>query len=450
MCQRELGFASRNRCCWLVLLGLLVPCSALSAPTSRAVLVVEPALLESGVLGPLVHRLSSDWLLLTPQDLPFIAAPDPGCRGDSDAAQAMVSLLDDGMRLYFEDTDLPGASATFLRAFEALERVPCALAERPADRDRMGVAGLLLIRMAMHAGQSERAEALARRFCARLGADEAARADVPPDVQTFVAGVRRTMEADVVPLRLFVRNRAGGGSLRLLVDGIRVGDGSVEGEAAWGVMPGWHTITVQSEGGQAWTRRVEVADAGLDLAIDLDLSRLFEPLDSWPGVTGEDSAALARLAVQARATVLFVDRLGDGSVRVEAIPAGDKDFQGEVLHVKPGRDQADTWVVEVPGRAGPRRTWAWPWVTGVLSAGLLSGGIALNVQANRDAQAITNGSNRLEDQRLRRAGSIACYSLAAASAVSTVLLGVLRPRKAETLAVVPLDGGVAVGVVTTF
>ena len=42
--------------------------------------------------------------------------------------------------------------------------------------------------------------------------------------------------------------------------------------------------------------------------------------------------------------------------------------------------------------------------------------------ANGDAQAVNDGTNRLDLQRQRRAGAIACYALAAASAASTVVV----------------------------
>jgi hypothetical protein len=97
-----------------------------------------------------------------------------------------------------------------------------------------------------------------------------------------------------------------------------------------------------------------------------------------------------------------------------------------------------------------RKAWPWPWVTGAASAGLLAAGIVLNVEANRAADAVNSGTNHLSDWRTRRAGSIACYALAAAAGAGTVVLAVLGRPAAERVVVAPLPGGAQVAVGGSF
>jgi len=133
---------------------------------------------------------------------------------------------------------------------------------------------------------------------------------------------------------------------------------------------------------------------------------------------------------------------------VVADPSG-RPLPGIVLRLE--RAGGDGSVLAIAsGPLARRKPWPWPWVTGAASAGLLAAGIVLNVQANRSADAVNAGTNRLDDWRSRRAGSIACYTLAAAAGAGTIVLAILGRPAAERVVLSPIPGGAAAGVHGTF
>jgi hypothetical protein len=431
---------------------VLLAALLLHAPEARtappALLVVDPPPSGPGATAEILalrNRLAVAWDLRGPGDLPSVAVPDPGCAAGSPVGAAIASDVDEGMRRFYEDTDLAGAVEAFDRALDALGRTPCALAGRPEDRARLVAGSLLRIRIAMQAGPAERANERARRVCGLIGDDEVARADVPPDVRAYVEGVRTGLHAAAASLRVTPVADRGAPATGLLVDGI-----PLDGAASLPVTPGDHVVSVvPAPGGDVRSLRVRVPPGGLAVALDLDLSRALEPGDGFWTLRAGEAVDATRIAAGVGIPVLLARRDATGW-RVDVAPAAPGGFAGEALRAAPHPSRADALAAIVRGPRALRRASPWPWVSGAAAAGLLAGGVALNVLANRDADAINGGTNRLDDRRDRRAGAIACYALSGAAALTAVVLAVVRPAARETLAVVPVEGGAAIGLGTTF
>lgn len=446
--RRVLGVAAVG------LVAAALPSLAVADSRPSALLVVDRRVADDPSAGAglrsILQELDGDWQLIDPGTLPFVAWPDPDCASDGPELAGLVREVREGLRRYYDDTDLPGAASAFSRAMDRLARSPCILAHRDEERTLAVAAGLLWVRILRQRGPSADAWRAAERLCERFSSEEIAGADVPPDEKAFVESVRNDRVGTTVPLRVRLDGGSDADGVRLLIDGIEVAASDRDG---FRVIPGRRAVSVVLPDGRVLTSRSDVGSKGGEATIDLDVSvALFRVGTDVPAVGVRSEGVLRRLASRSAAVVLFLGMAEDGSSRIAAIPTGSDDGFASPspggLSPMAGMEVASS-LPAVEARSS-RRPWAWPWVTGALSAGLLSAGVSLNVLANRDADAVNAGTNRLDDFRARRAGAIACYSLAGASVAATVLLAVLRPEVKRTPSVAPVEGGVVLGLGGSF
>jgi hypothetical protein len=435
-------------------IALIPPAVTAADPMPEALLAIDPQVLAGPDAGPglrvILDELAADRRLIDPETLSFLAWPDPGCTAQGDEAVLLIRDVREGLRRYFDDTDLPGAAAAIGRGLGRLARSPCLLAHRDEDRAVVLTAGLLWVRILKQGSAPADARPAAELLSERFSPAEVARADVPPDAKAFVESVRDERAPTRVALRVRFRGAQEGEGTRLLIDGIEVPAAERDGIR---VVPGRRAVSAVLPDGRVLSSFVDVGPTGREIAIDLGisgaLSRVAAPV---PALGAVSAGVLRRLASRSGVTVLFLGQAADGSLRLASISPGTDDGRAAAGLLIPATTQdEDASSVLLAATSPPsRRSWAWPWVTGALSAGLLSAGVALNVLANQDAESVNTGTNRLDDFRARRAGAIACYSLAAASAAATVLLAVLRPDADRTPSVVPVAGGAVVGLGGSF
>ncbi len=413
--------------------GLLLPIVLGSRPARGgdtrppAVLLLEQAPADEAAQAQVRlarQHLEETWRVQDASTLPGLALADPDCLPASRAGRAgrVIESLRAGSARFFEQTDLDGARSGLQAAVDAFLQSPCCLATVPDGRAELASGAVLLVRLHLLAGRPEAAADLGRRLLRALRGDELAGVDVPPEVSEFLDRVRRDVEEATVPLEVRVPRQPGTARM-VLLDGRPVPDG----EPSVPVARGPHVLTLL-QGDGAWTRRLRVE--GPDrVAIDPVLSASLRAGPDGTLVAGPDAPAGEALARRlAEATGFAVLRLpGAGS--------------GDPLVVTSDGASRDPFV---PGPRVRRKAWPWPWMTGATTAGLLAAGIVLNVQSNRAAEAVNDGTNRLDERNGRKAGSIACYALAAAAGAGTVVLAILGRPGPEKVLVSPLPGGAAV------
>lgn len=439
--------ASNNWNRWVVefaaigVLASIIPAGTAADPRPAALLAIHSQASGDPEAVPglrvILDDLAKNWRLIDPGTLSFVAWPDPDCTSDGPEAEALIREVREGLRRYYDYTDLSGASSAFARAMDRLVRSPCILAHRDEERAVVVTAGLLWVRILRQGAAPAAARPAAEQLCGRFSPAEVGRADVPPDAKAFVESVRDELAGTRVAIRVRFHGAPDADGTRLLIDGIEVAPPDRDG---FSVIPGRHAVSVVLPDGRVLTSRLDVGPEGGDIAIDLEVSAALSRVElPEPAVGVTSEGVLRRLASRSGATVLFLRETADGSLRVAATSPGSED------------GLAATPTALLAATVQPtQRPWAWPWVTGALSAGFLSAGIALNALANQDADAINTGTNRLGDYGARRAGAIACYSLAAASVTATVLLGVLRPEARKLPSVAPVEGGAVVGLSGSF
>jgi len=419
----------------------------------RAVILLdrEPADAQRAAMQIRVARgrLEPAWRVEDASSLAGLAWPDPGCdpRPRDDRAGRVLQGLRGGATRFYDETDVEAARAALQLAIDAFLESPCVFADDPRGRSEATAGAVLLLRLHLLAGRPEAAADLGRRLLRTFGADELASVDVPPEVTEFLERVRDDASAALVPLEVVLIGNSPGATV--LVDGRALPSGSSLAQVARGV----HAVTVLA-GGSARTRRVRVE--GPDrVVLDLALSSLVRPgpEGTLVAVSPADlgGGLAGRLSVLTGCTVVQMSGTG-GNEPVEASVVADpsgRTLPGIVLRLE--RAGGDGSVLAIAsGPLARRKPWPWPWVTGAASAGLLAAGIVLNVQANRSADAVNAGTNRLDDWRSRRAGSIACYTLAAVAGAGTIALAILGRPAAERVVLSPIPGGAAAGVHGTF
>jgi hypothetical protein len=306
-----------------------------------------------------------------------------------------------------------------------------------------------LVRLYLLAGRPEAAADLGRRLLRIFDGDELASVDVPPEVTRFLQRVSEDTAAGAVPFEIALDGSQPGSMV--LFDGRLL----PAFPAKLRVARGSHQLTVITDAA-ARTLRVQVEGPGRIL-VDLGLSSSVRPgplgsiVIEDPNVNPGDLER--RLSMVTGRTILRLTGVGAaGPVEAWLAVQPSRQVPAEkVLRLEGVGVGPDGPVVAfVSGPLLRRKSWPWPFVTGAVAAGLLAAGIVLNVQSNQAVDDINAGVNRLDDWRSRRAGSIACYSLAALAGAATITLAILGRPAPEHVVLSPIPGGVAVGYYSSF
>lgn len=372
-------------------------------------------------------------------DAVALARREPTCEG-RDLLETLLDQARAGSDLFFERTDLEGASRVLEDAVAPFFERPCLARGEEAALRAVCAGAALLVRLYLLRGRSKEAEGLARLLARVFPATMVEETQEPPEVLALIAGARaqaREVEVAVTPA-----DRAAGAML--LVNGVSAG-----GQAPWRVrLPpgGSHELAVLTQSGSAYVWH-GVPD-GPDLRLDLDLADRVAPGpdNALRLVEGVDGTAVARRLVEVSGRTVLVARAGDdGWVRVERFAPGQAAIHELLrLRARPEPGSGVEVVVEPGGPLLSRPAWPWPYVAAGAAAGLLGAGIYLNVTANRDADAVNRGSaNRVGDYRTHRNWALACYALAGASGAAAVLLFFLKPEPRDRFVVLgaPVEGG---------
>lgn len=422
-------------------------------PRPRALVLLDREPADARIAGAQIRlartRLESAWRVEDAGSLGGLAWPDPACDPGArdERAGRVLQGLRGGTTRFYDETDVEGARGMLQPAVDTFLEAPCIFAADPRGRVEAAAGAVLLLRLHLLAGRPEAAADLGRRLLRTFGADELAAVDVPPEVTEFLVRVGEDASAALVPLEVVVTGASPGAVV--LIDGRLVPSGTTTTRVARGI----HGVTILA-GGSARTRRVRVE--GPDrVVLDLALSSAVRPGPEGTLVAAapaELAGGLAgRLSVLTGCTVVRLSGAGGvGPVEASVVadPA-DRALPGVVLRLEAAG--ADGAVVALA--SGPlvrRKASPWPWVTGAATAGLLAAGIVLNLQANQAADSVNAGTNRLDEWRSRRAGSIACYALAAAAGAGTVVLAILGRPTPERVVLAPLPGGAVAGFQGTF
>jgi len=360
---------------------------------------------------------------------------------------SLKSALADGLRLFYEKTDIDAATRALEDTLADVLASPCILASGTTAMSEFPEAAQTLIRLHMMKGNSDKAATLALAVLPWLR-EGGLRQDAPPEVLRFVDGVEATLPPPSDPLRIIIDPPELADGTTLVVDGRHI-----SGQAPWSLQlrSGQHEIAVSTPMGLTYYRRANIPQSGKELHIDLALAAV---LDNGPdgaiqlkGVPTDNAERTAtRIAAASSSSVMLVraaaelggldvERIGvDGSIQpwlqVRIRPEG-----GHIINLGIGEAQA----------AAP--AWPWPWVAAGVSAGSLTAAILLNVAANRDARAINRGENILSRQQSERNASIACYAVSGAAAAGAIVLAILKPKPATSVIILPdRHGAIMLGI----
>jgi hypothetical protein len=308
------------------------------------------------------------------------------------------------------------------------------LSHSPEAADRILAGAVLLGRVRMYGSQAE-AAALARRIAIVFPGKAVDALDVPPEVERFLAGVRRDVESVQAALTVRVAPTDAAADVYGAVDGQPLA-------RPWNrVVPaGPHEIAVFRPDGTAATLRLVTADRPVTAQFDLVLAGALQAGPSGTlirsGGPGPEAVA-RRVAEVTDRTVLDVEGAATDRIRVSSVSPAAVRTDLMVLHP----DGASFDVSVSPGAPTlARPAWPWPWVAAGAAAGLLGAGIGLNVASNQAAAAV---QDRVAARDSYRAEAITCYALAGAGAVTSILLFVLRPPPATHFRVTPARAGTA-------
>ncbi len=421
---------------------LLLVTTPATAQVPEAILLMDGEAAQSGsgrVAEVVRAQMMRIYRVVSGPEAVALARREPACEGQ-DLLGTLLQKVRDGSDLFFERTDLEGASRVLDGAVALFFERPCLARGEEAALRAMCAGATLLVRLHLLRGQTREAEGLARLVARVFPARMVEETQEPPEVLALVAGARahgREIEVTVSPAE-----RVAGAML--LVNGT-----PANGEAPWRVrlpLGGSHELTVLTASGASYAWRGLPEGPGLRLDLDLADRVMPGPENSLRLAEGVNGTATARrLAEVAGRTVLFARAGDDGWVRVERFAPGQAATRELMrLRVLPEPRSGVEVVVEPGGPLLSRPAWPWPYVAAGAAAGLLGAGIYLNVAANRDADAVNRGSaNRVGDYRTHRNWAIACYALSGASGAAAVLLLFLKPQPRDRFVVLgtPVEGG---------
>ncbi|NOZ02152.1 MAG: hypothetical protein GXP54_09720 [Deltaproteobacteria bacterium] len=374
--------------------------------------------------------------------------------------KALLAGIREGAALFYDSTAVMAATRTLDSATNDFFAAPCLLAgDREALRETCEGA-VLLVRLNLFQKKRKEASALARRIALVFGREMVDTVDVPPDVATFLADVRREVESSTALVQINVAPDATVKGARLYRDGFQV-----PGASTWlvRVPEGVHEWTLVTGSGLILNRRMDNRGKDGSLVFDPYLVGKVAagPSGTLALVPGPDGAERAgrvaqRIADLTGATVLVArgPRAAEpsGWITVRVV---DKDGAAgsELIRLRPGPDGGDMEVlVDSKGPLAVRSAWPWPWVTAGVSAGFLAAGAYLNWAANQDADAINRGRNKVASYNKNRTWAIVNYALAAAGAGTAVILYFVRPkhRSRFIIGASPVEDGAALSLTGRF
>jgi len=372
--------------------------------------------------------------------VPLADVPECAPEPSRTAASSVADELARGSSLFFDSMNTAEAARVTTAALERHFASPCFSAANPDLHSLACGAAALLVRLLLIQGLPESASSWVSRVEPICGAAVFPGPDIPPDVAAFVhkvasdRGMARQAAADNV------RFICGGACPQIFIDGVAVGSRTTAFDV--GLPAGRHRIDVQgTEDGRVFWMTATVDFDGLPATFAVLPGVRLTQSGAWSFVTDGDPSAVAGA----------IGRALDASV-VGIVPSGAEGCRLVLLHdrlgMSSGRVLADvvpegegvtfTSPAGSPLELGKARKWPWPWVTGSLSVGLLSAGIALNVMQQK-----TEDSDRPLSRKYGDA-AIAGYVTAGAGLLSTILLAVLKPDPDRSVFIAPSASGVSI------
>lgn len=429
---------SRIQHSWLVLVGLigslgfapLIPKAFARAPS--ALMLLDSAQLPGSRLAEVAsEQVSRVYRIVYPEASLGLSEYLEDCDRErrEDLQKALLQDLERASDFFFSHADVERATVLLTSALRRIGEEPCLLMERPTICPAQG----LLVRLLLLQDRKKEASLQAQKTAVLCGPFDMAKTNEPPEVLDLIEKARSRCTNEV---RVEVRGDSGEG--RLFVGGVEVPKGL---PMVLSLPEGTYPLVYVDSKGKVFRKEVEAREALT--VFDVALSRLLRQgpqgtLVLTPLAKGREFEVASKVASLFRGAVVLLRSQGDGSLMVEAFE-GEAGGARHLMSLRPLEEGVEVRV-EPQGPFLSRPSWPWPYVTGGLALGLLGAGIYLNVLANRDAGAISDGTNRLSDYRIHRRWAIGCYSGASAMGVATALLFLFRPDLKDRFIVFDTDG----------
>lgn len=384
------------------------------------------------MLSVLKQQVSSTWQIMDVSSVVELARVDPVCTDGHEKERLKETIVADvreGLRLFFDETALDASRELLTKATNAFFEHPCIFGDLPDERTEVCAGAVVLARILL-LSEPELSAAVARRIALVFSAEEVQAHDVPPEIARFLKGIRLDVEMTKAEVEIEVQPEVR--EAALFIDGRKVTSSKTA------LAAGSHEVSLRLADGLALSRRVVTGNTPVKVHFDVVLAGALRPSQEGclilGGLRAQDPIAVARRVSELTGLVaiLAAEKHGGGLSVTAVTPSG----QGpELMTIEPEstRKFGVTFTPDSPILA--KEPWPWPFVTAGVSVALLAAAVGLNVGANQAAASINDGENQLLQWRAMYYSSIACYTLAAAGATTTVLLFVFRPSPSTHLVI---------------
>lgn len=411
---------------FLTTLLVLLPSVSLASPPETVLLLdsQEGAISTRAMEVVKAHLMRIYRVVDATEAIPILER-EPGCDTDGKATE-LTAKLQRGVELFFEKTDIEGATSILSKATTDFFAAPCILRGDRASFREVCRISVMLVRLYLLLGRQDEASHLGFHVRAFCPAEIIQQSEEPPEVTSFV------LEKEVGHLEAEVRLREPETMSVLLVNGLPqvIGNGAMTVRLPQGVVS---EIALIDTSGKAFVWRGVGKRRTYEFHVGLAGKVRAGPSGSLQLIGGSAEEVARELTLAYGYTVLLVKSQDDGLVRVVLVESG-QGSERILMELRPLNEKNGGFEVSVePG--GPllaRPAWPWPYVALGASAALLGAGIYLNVLTNNDAKAVNDGrENRVADYQTHRRWSIACYSVAGVTAAAGIVLFLLKPEAKE-------------------